>query len=141
MGGIPCGRNSVGGILYGWKLMRRNPVWEESCLEESRVGGILFGGIPWEVSRVGGILRPPSYCRNKMFKNYKCSEWLFKHNVDLILLGCVMSFWRCWPNPVISSCNFLIANHGPGLQIYCNIIPRSRDHGDNYTTGAIMLSG
>ena len=41
MGGIPCGRNPCeGGILCV-----RNPMWEES-----RLGGILLGGVSWEES-------------------------------------------------------------------------------------------
>ena len=59
VGGIPCGRNPVGGILYeesreGGIPCGRNPVWEES-----HVGGILVGGIPWDESHgrnpMGGI--------------------------------------------------------------------------------------
>ena len=45
MGGILCGRNTVGRILCG-----RNPVWEES-----HVGGILCGRNPVGRNSVGGI--------------------------------------------------------------------------------------
>jgi len=51
VGEILFGRNSILGIPCG-----RNPVWKESCVEgilweESRLGVILLGGIPWEEFR------------------------------------------------------------------------------------------
>ena len=53
-GGIPCRRNPVG----------RDPVVRGPVREESRAGGVpwggvLWGGIPWEESRLGGIPWPP----------------------------------------------------------------------------------
>ena len=72
-GGIPCGRNPVreqfrgeesrgegshaGGIPCGRNPVGRDPVGRDPVREESRVGGV-----PWEGSRVGGILLVSSQC-------------------------------------------------------------------------------
>ena len=106
MGGIPRGRNSVGGIPWEeshvggirvggirWaQFDGRNPVWEESCAggirwAQSRAGGIMLGGIRWAQSRVGGILRAPYFRNCKIETNKKYDVFLIEHLDTTSFLG------------------------------------------------------